>query len=132
MPKFSKTSLDRLDTCHPKLKGILNKAIAFIDFTIVCGHRNELDQNQAFAENKSDLKYPDSKHNKMPSEAVDVAFWDGKGLVWDIRQAAFLAGYIKATADGMGIKIRLGGDWDRDYNITDEKFIDMPHIELDE
>ena len=40
---------------------------------IVCGHRNKEDQNKAFAEGKSKLKWPKGKHNKLPSQAVDAA-----------------------------------------------------------
>ena len=129
MPKFSKTSNSRLATCHPRLQDLMNRVVKRLDIAIVCGHRDEKEQNEAFANKKSKLKFPKSKHNKLPSEAVDVAFWDGEKLLWDTKQASFLAGYILAIADEMGMEIRLGADWDRDRNITDEKFIDLPHVE---
>jgi hypothetical protein len=30
----------------------------------------------------------------------------------------------------MGIKIRIGSDWDGDFNILEHSFKDRPHIEL--
>jgi peptidoglycan L-alanyl-D-glutamate endopeptidase CwlK len=30
----------------------------------------------------------------------------------------------------MGIKIRWGGDWDRDEELHDQTFFDLPHFEL--
>jgi peptidoglycan L-alanyl-D-glutamate endopeptidase CwlK len=41
-----------------------------------------------------------------------------------------LVGYIERIAEGMNIPIRWGGDWDQDGRTADEKFIDMPHLEL--
>ncbi len=130
MPKFSNVSRDRLATCDPILQKLMERAVKRLDIAIVCGHRGKEEQDEAVRTGKSKLTFPKSKHNSLPSKAVDVAFWDGKKLSWDAKQAAFLAGYILACADEMGIEIRLGADWDRDRNITDEKFIDLPHVEL--
>ena len=130
MPSFGNTSIERLLTCHVLIQQILNKAIEKIDFCVVCGHRGKKEQDDCFKSGASKLKFPLSKHNTLPSMAVDIAFWNGEKLVWDAKQAAYLAGYIMATADSMGIKIRLGADWDRDGDITDENFLDLPHIEL--
>ena len=35
-----------------------------------------------------------------------------------------------ATALGMGIKLRWGGDWDGDWQTRDNTFDDLPHFEL--
>jgi len=42
------------------------------DITVLCGHRGEAEQNAAYAAGNSKLKWPKSKHNKVPSEAVDI------------------------------------------------------------
>ena len=34
------------------------------------------------------------------------------------------------VASQMGIKIRWGGDWDRDTDLSDNRFNDLPHFEL--
>ena len=73
MPKYSTISKSRLVTCHQDLQTLFNEVIKYYDCTIVYGHRGEIAQNQAYAEGKSQLKWPNSKHNKWPSLAVDAA-----------------------------------------------------------
>lgn len=130
MPSFSKTSQERLATCHPVLQEILNEAIKDVDFSVICGHRNKADQDKAFNEGKSTKRWPNSKHNRLPSVAVDVAPYP---IRWNDRAAfARLFGYIERIAHEKGYKLRWGGDWDGDWNTEEERFIDMPHIELKE
>lgn len=33
-------------------------------------------------------------------------------------------------AQSMCIEIRFGGDWDRDYDLDDQDFMDLVHFEL--
>lgn len=132
MPEFSKMSEIRFATLDPRLQNILREAIKTVDFTILCGHRGEEEQNEAFQRGTSKLKYPHSKHNPLPSQAVDLAPWfpDIK-IDWkDSKAFARLAGYIQRIADEQGTKIRWGGDWDGDWRSLDERFIDLPHFEL--
>ena len=49
--------------CHEDLQKIFKYVIAFFDHTIICGHRTEEKQNQAYKKGYSKLKYPNSKHN---------------------------------------------------------------------
>lgn len=126
--KFGKTSQARLDTCHPILQEIANEAIKYIDFSVVCGHRDEEGQNAAVASKASKVNFPNSKHNSLPSIAIDVA---PHPLDWDdIKRFAFLVGIFKGIAIAKGYNIRVGADWDSDGDITDQKFMDWPHIEL--
>tara|TARA_R110000851_G_scaffold124960_1_gene255566 strand:- start:590 stop:991 length:402 start_codon:yes stop_codon:yes gene_type:complete len=126
--KFGKTSQARLDTCHPILQELANEVIKHIDFTVVCGHRDEEGQNEAVANKASKVNFPNSKHNSLPSIAIDVAPYP---IDWDdIKRFAFLVGIFKGVAIAKGYKIRLGSDWDSDGDITDQKFMDWPHIEL--
>jgi len=137
MANFGKASRKRRETLHPKLQIILDETIKIFDFTIVYGYRNKEEQEKAFKEGKSKLNWPDSKHNKFPSDAVDVAPWDpslnnGKGGIdWENKERFILLwGIIKGIAYEKNIEIRWGGDWDNDTFMKDQKFIDMPHIEL--
>jgi peptidoglycan LD-endopeptidase CwlK len=119
MPSFGKSSLQRLNECHPNLQIILNEAIKELDFTILCGHRGEDEQNQAFAEKKSQVKFPNSKHNSMPSMAADIALYP---INWnDIAGFNKLMDKVQEIADKKGIKIRLGRSF---------SFKDYPHVEL--
>jgi len=105
--KFGKSSKRRLATLHPHWQLILNVVIQYYDFTIVCGHREKGAQNKAYKNNKSTKKWPNSRHNSLPSEAVDLAPWP---IDWeDINEFCFLAGLIIAVGASYGIKIRWGG-----------------------
>lgn len=132
MPKFSKISKDRLSTCDMRLQKIFNEAIKTYDCTIMCGYRSAEEQNKAYDNKKSKLKYPQSKHNKKPSMAVDVApYYKHKGIDWnDIGGFYMFAGYIKRIAYDMGYSIRYGGDWDRDNQTKDQNFNDLVHYEI--
>ena len=121
MPSFGKTSTKRLKTCHPLIQLIMNRVIKTYDCTIICGHREEDKQNQAYEDGNSQLQWDDSKHNKKPSLAIDTAPWP---LDWnDIGEFKHLAGRISQAADDLGIKLIWGGNWKR--------FKDYPHYELD-
>lgn len=134
MSFLGEASNAKLDTCHPDLQRLIRKVAERVNFTVLCGHRNQADQNEAVRTGKSKTRWPNSRHNSYPSEAVDV--WPyAAGINWeDVPAAARLMGYIQATADEMGIKIRLGMDWDMDWRSAGkdpgENFYDGPHIEL--
>jgi peptidoglycan L-alanyl-D-glutamate endopeptidase CwlK len=136
MNHFSETSKARLETCHRDLRLLFAHVIQDFDCTIVCGHRDKPEQDKAFAEGKSKLPYPQSKHNSNPSWAVDAApYIDGK-VDWSRDQLLFFAGYVKGKADQlykigtMSHRIRLGADFSGDNDINDERFKDEPHFEL--
>lgn len=129
MPSFSKQSAAALATTDFALQRLFNEVIKTFDCTIICGARSEADQNKAFLEGKSKQRWPTSKHNTFPSRAVDVA---PAPIDWnDLERFVFFAGYVKCTADRLGIRIRWGGDWNSDTRTKDEKFRDYPHFELE-
>lgn len=133
MPKFSKSSSDKLNTCNPKLVKLFNEVVKHYDCTIICGHRGEEIQNQVFREGRSKLKFPNSKHNGFPSNAVDVAPYhkESPHIRWnDHKDFILFAGFVKGVASMLDIKIRWGGDWDSDWDMTDQTFIDLPHFEI--
>ena len=129
MPEFSETSEQRLATCHPDLQQVLRAAIGGgPDFTVLCGHRCQEDQDRAVREGRSQVRWPHSKHNQDPALAVDIAPWP---VDWDdANRFRLLAGYVLGVADTLGVELRWGGDWDRDYSEADEGFRDLPHFEL--
>lgn len=134
--KYSPISLERLDSCHRDLQILFNRVLIGYDHSILCGHRGEIDQNTAFKNGYSKLKFPDSKHNSDPSMAVDALPYETNHIDSGKTQTAFFAGYVKATADQlfeMGTihhKIRCGVDWDSDMDIDDTTFWDGGHFEL--
>ena len=136
MNKFSKISKSRLKTCHNDLQVLFAHVIQEYDCTIVCGYRGKEEQDKAYKEGKSKLKYPQSKHNRVPSTAVDAAPYKNGAIDWSRPQMLFFAGYVKGVADKLyqvGVmthKLRLGADWNMNNDIDDESFQDIPHFEL--
>ena len=128
MPSFGDRSQLQLMTCHPDLKRICKKLIIDFDFSVVCGHRSEEAQNEAFETGHSTVKYPNSKHNQLPSLAVDLCPWP-EGYS-DHEKFYLLAGRFLQIADDLGIDIRWGGDWDSDDDLRDQTFQDQGHFEL--
>jgi hypothetical protein len=130
MAKFSETSKKRLGTCDPRLVQVCNAAIKRMDFAVLCGHRNKKEQDEAVKNGFSKVKWPRSKHNKSPSQAVDIAPFP---IDWnDIGRFVHLADIVLDEAKKLNIKIRWGGDWNRNGKWSDEKFLDLPHFEIDE
>lgn len=132
MPSFSKNSIDRLATCHLDIQRLFNEVIKDVDCTILVGHRNEADQEEAFRTGKSRVHYPDGKHNKVPSEAADVAPYFGGPIDWEyLPNFYYFAGIVKGIALKLGIKIRWGGDWNGNLDLRDNgKLNDLVHFEL--
>ena len=128
MPNFSDKSLAKLATSDPRLQRVFQEVVRNFDCTILEGHRNRERQNQMVEEGKSQVRWPDGKHNTVPSMAVDVCPYP---IVWDDRERQTLfAGFVLATANAMGIDLRWGGDWDRDTEVRDNTFDDLVHFEL--
>lgn len=128
MPKYSNTSKRRLSSCDERLQRLFNEVIKSWDCSILCGGRSKEDQNKAYSENRSKVKYPDSKHNSLPSKAVDVAPYP---IDWnDLGRFYMFAGYVLRVAEELGIKVRYGGDWDGDSRTADQSFNDLPHWEI--
>lgn len=135
MFKFSQRSLDNLNECHPDLQLIAHEAIKYFDFVVYEGYRGKEDQDKYFFEGKSKVRFPNSKHNKSPSMAFDAApypiNWDRTGAFY------FMAGIMIAVAKRLkdegkiSHNLRWGGDFNRDRNLYNDKFIDLPHFELE-
>jgi peptidoglycan L-alanyl-D-glutamate endopeptidase CwlK len=135
MPNFSTTSADRLFTCDVQLRKIFNKVVQHYDCSILEGHRGQINQDQYFKDGVSKVKWPDGKHNKRPSEAVDAAPYPipknwGADHWKDMVKFYEFAAIVRYEAKRLGIKIRWGGDWDSDGDYRDQTFDDLVHFEL--
>ena len=128
MYSFSKKSQVKLKTCHPDLQRLFNEVIKQRDCTVIQGWRSNEEQEEYYRTGKSKLRAGQSKHNKNPSLAIDVAPYP---IDWNnYRRFYHFGGYVKGIADSLNIPIRWGGDWDGDNNFKDQKFHDLPHFEL--
>ena len=128
MPKFGRTSRKRLDTCHKQIQQLFEEVVKNYDCSIVCGHRGEKEQNEAYQKGNSQVKFPNGRHNALPSKAVDVAPYP---IDWEDRDGFILfAGYVLGVASQLGLDIRWGGDWDGDFDLSDNEFDDLVHFEM--
>ena len=134
MPAFGARSMRNRHTLHESLKDVLDEAILYYDFTILCGHRAKDEQDEAFNNNRSQVQWPNSKHNTFPSLAVDVAPYYAHAphiRLNRLYEFVYLHGIIIGLAARRSIKLRSGQNWDMDDElITDQGFNDFPHIEL--
>jgi peptidoglycan L-alanyl-D-glutamate endopeptidase CwlK len=133
MPNFSQRSKQNLSNVHEHLKLLLDTAIQYVNFTVIDGRRSKEFQNAYYRDGKSNLQYPQSKHNAEPSLAVDIApypidFSEQKRFYYQV-------GFILGLANRMNIPVRAGLDWDQDHRLVpwdeEESFLDLPHLELD-
>lgn len=138
MPSFSKRSLNRLHECDHHLVVLFEAVIKYRDCTILEGYRGKDRQNQLYREGKSKVIYPNSNHNKTPlSLAVDVAPYFGdrprnKRISFIAHEVIEFSHYCLGIRDAMNLKdrIRWGGDWNRNYQNSDEAFLDAFHWEV--
>ncbi len=134
MAKFGSRSRTRLLTCDIKLQIICDSVILNYDFTVIWGFRGEEAQNDCFDRGTSTKRFPNSKHNKSPSIAVDIAPWhtDQPHIRWDNeREFVYLAGMIMQAAASRDYDLRWGGNWDMDQDLYDfNKPFDLGHFEL--
>ena len=131
MPKFSFSSKTFLASCHPDLQRLFNRVVETFDCTIVEGRRSKSRQTRLYNIGKSRVRYPNSRHNKDPSMAVDVAPYLNGKVSWDTRHCLYFAGFVMGTASVFGLHIRYGGDWNQNFEvITDQTFQDLCHFEL--
>jgi len=116
----------------PNLRKIADKVLAYnvLDCMVDCGYREKAEQHRLYLINKSKVEWPHSKHNHLPSKAMDlVPVINGKAS-WNHYHCSVLAGLVLAAASELGVKIRWGGNWDMDHEpITDQDFQDLAHYE---
>lgn len=123
---FSKASLASRKKLMKPLQEIVDEAIKEIDFKILDATRGRAAQEKAFAQGHSKVHFGDSAHNYVPAIAMDLfpAPYD-----WNNRTAFIaLSKIILRIAAAKGYKLRWGGDWNGDGNLSDGW--DMPHFEL--
>lgn len=130
---YGQQSKKNLGSVCPELQVVFERALSLglIDISVIQGGRGKAEQNIYFKLEKSRVEWPYSKHNKIPSQALDAApYVNGKASA-DWRHCIYLAGLVTGIGASMGIKIRWGGNWDMDGEpITDQDFQDLWHYEV--
>ena len=146
---YSLRSLDMLTSCCADLIHLFTEVIKYRDCTVLCGRRGKEEQDEAYKNKKSKVKYPESAHNRFPSRAIDVAPYPipknwGK-ISWklipkkhreqigkEIKELCRFYnfnGFVKGVADCNDIPIQQGHDWDGDNEFNDQNFDDLVHTE---
>jgi peptidoglycan L-alanyl-D-glutamate endopeptidase CwlK len=123
MPQLGRRSRQNLVGVHPDLVLVLEEAIKDgPDFCVLSGYRDEAEQNALVEHDppRSQLRWPNSKHNHTPSLAVDVAPWP---IDWsDTARFCHLMGYLERVAFEMDVELAFGMFWRR--------FKDYGHVEV--
>ena len=115
---LSKTSRQKLNTCHSDLIRLIEAVAETEKCAVICGFRGRYEQEKAYMAGKSKAKFGQSKHNLQPSLAVDVV---PLPLDWnDIPAFERLGEKIITKAEELNIKIK----WGRDFtNLKDHGII---------
>jgi len=128
---WSNTSLRVRITLDPRLKVLVDELLTYMDVSLLSGYRNKREQNDLFEQEVTQVQFPDSKHNQYPSLAVDVQPYPYPANENDLRAAlGYMAGICMLIAQRNGFKIRWGGDWNRNGDVTDNGFDDLFHMEI--
>lgn len=112
---------------------VFNEVIKYYDCSVIVGYRGKFEQDAAYFDGRSDKKYPDSKHNQMPSLAVDAVPWfkNKPHIRWKDEDKFYeFGGFVLGIAAMLGIKIRWGGNWDMDDELHDQNLFDLCHFEI--
>ncbi len=129
---WGKRSLVVRATLDSRLKRVVDRILNEVsDVSLTSGHRGEEEQNELFHQKKSKLEYPQSKHNSYPSLAIDLQPYPYPGSRYKLWGAlGYIAGRALAIGLEEGLVLRWGGDWDRDGDMTDQRFDDLFHLEI--
>lgn len=131
--RWSRRSKRVLDTLDPRLQVVMNELLEKMDVSLIFGYRDRETQNALYENGKSKLRFPDSKHNRKPSLAVDLQPYPVPTREVELWAAlGYMAGLAKGIAERHGWTLRWGGDWDSDGDLTDNNFDDLYHLEIKE
>lgn len=121
---LSPASRRRYEQLDPRLQLIVDEALQEFNFGISCGFRNYADQEQAVREGKSDCHWPDSKHNRIPSMAMDCY---PVPLDWkDLERFKAMNAVFERIAANHNIPIKCAPMIGK----PGKKYPDYPHTEL--
>jgi peptidoglycan L-alanyl-D-glutamate endopeptidase CwlK len=113
------------------LQVICDELLNYVDISLTSGYRDREEQNALYENRKSKVRFPDSKHNRKPSQAVDLQPHPYPSNENDLRAAlGYIAGLAMLIAEKHGWQLRWGGDWNRNGSVVDNGFDDLFHLEL--
>lgn len=145
--KLTKTEITRYASCHEDLQLLFDETrkellaaqspvLEPIDIFLVCGHRGQKEQDEALKNGFSKLRFPNSKHNKIKSLGLDFCPFVNKKLEWNEKHFKLVLNVMMRLADKLveqkqvSHNFRFGADFNQDGVIGNDRFIDMPHVEI--
>lgn len=142
---FGATSRKNLEGVHPDLVRLHEAVLAVFDHSITDGARTRAEQEKNVARGVSKtmeslhLPQDDGLSHATDSVPFPVPDWNAVqkalGAVKKVDPEMHLCrfyyfqGVVKGVASQLGVEIRQGIDWDRDTQVGDQSFIDLPHNE---
>lgn len=135
MAHYGAKSLGELSTCHADLQAVGHRVVTTYDHSVLEGRRSWERQGVLYLQGASQLQAGQSRHN-APTE--DDTTWLSRAfdivpypIDWDdLERFRRFGHFVLGVAYGMGIELVWGGDWDRDWNLRDQRFNDLPHFEM--
>lgn len=126
MPSFSARSKGHLATCHYLLQELMNSVVTEYDISILCGFRDWAEQERLFLAGKSRARPGASKHNSVPSMAVDIAPYP---IDWnDTARFEQMGAVVFRHWEAMPLATR--GGWELVWGKGFKGLVDYPHFEL--
>lgn len=145
MPEFSARSREHLRGVHPALVAVHQFVIQHYDHSVDDGLRTVEEQERFVARGVSKTMH--SKHLPQPdgwAHATDSRPYPHGN--WQLIEKSIDAvkkidptlavfrfyhfqGFFAGVAAHMQVPLRQGIDWDRDRDVGDQSFIDLPHNE---
>jgi peptidoglycan L-alanyl-D-glutamate endopeptidase CwlK len=132
MATWSEQSQKVYDELDPRLQVLVTRIRDEVhDISLLQGFRDREEQNTMFENDASMVRWPDSKHNRKPSLAIDLQPYPRYAedtYLW--CQLGYIAGAALIIAREEGFEIRWGGNWNCESPILGQKFKDLWHIEI--
>ena len=133
MNRFGRNSANQLCTAHVILQKAAHIVVKIKDHSVIAGHRDCDEQDAAFKSGNSKVKWPNGKHNEMPSLAIDVQTYPRPSNEQELKEEQYyLLGLYVGVLNMLGRKARTGADWDRDGEVSDNGWDDLFHVEIDD
>lgn len=130
--RWSQRSLEVYLELDPRLQELADWLLHNVaDISLIDGHRTKEEQDEYFEANVTTVRWPNSKHNKLPSLAFDFQpypYPTSEPKLW--AALAYVAGHAVMWGKQKNIRIRWGGDWNSNGDLTDQNFDDLFHIEI--
>ncbi len=126
---LSDSSIKNLENVHPDLVILMKDLSQFCPIRVLCGYRDQQAQDHAVASGASKKPWPTSKHNIVPSRAIDLCIEPYNPD--DILQCLYLNAFVMGFGTARGLKLRSGADWNGNFSpSTSPSPKDYFHIEL--